>query len=63
VAKHFHPDVCVLDLRMPGMDGDELASRLMAKSEGWPMRFIALTGHWDIASQHKTHNAGFAMLV
>src|SRR5579883_2568196 len=25
LAESFRPDVCVLDLTMPGMDGDELA--------------------------------------
>jgi two-component system, OmpR family, response regulator len=58
VAEEFRPDVCLIDLAMPDMAGDELAARL-AKREGAPPRLIALTGHWDITSQHKTHNAGF----
>jgi CheY-like chemotaxis protein len=58
LAQTFRPDVCVLDLRMPGMDGDELAGRLIAQADGRPARFIALTGHWDVASQHQTHNTG-----
>jgi CheY-like chemotaxis protein len=59
VAELFHPDVCLIDLTMPEMDGVELATRLQEASGGHPVRCIALTGSWDITSQHKTHNAGF----
>jgi CheY-like chemotaxis protein len=58
LAEGFRPDVCVIDLSMPGMDGDELAVRLQERAG--PVRCIALTGHWDITSQHRTSNAGFA---
>jgi two-component system, OmpR family, response regulator len=58
VAEQFRPDVCLIDLAMPDLAGDELATRLLSR-EGAPPRLIALTGHWDISSQHKTHNAGF----
>src|SRR4051812_42633485 len=57
-AEQFRPDVCVIDLTMPGMAGDELATRLRQRP-GVPPRCIALTGSWDISGQHKTHNAGF----
>jgi two-component system, OmpR family, response regulator len=57
VAEEFRPDVCLIDLTMPGMAGDELATRLRQRAE--VPRLIALTGSWDISSQHKTHNAGF----
>jgi two-component system, OmpR family, response regulator len=59
IAEQFHPDVCIIDLTMPGMSGDELATRLRSREAGKPPRCIALTGSWDITSQHKTHNAGF----
>jgi two-component system, OmpR family, response regulator len=58
LANGFHPDVCLIDLDMPGMPGDELAARLVTQHSRAP-RLIALTGRWDIASQHRTHNAGF----
>jgi two-component system, OmpR family, response regulator len=58
LADGFRPDVCVIDLGMPGMPGDELAARLLTQHSRAP-RCLALTGRWDIASQHKTHNAGF----
>jgi CheY-like chemotaxis protein len=59
LAEQFDPDVCVLDLTMPGMQGDELATRLRQRAGVPPVRCIALTGHWDIGSQHRTHNVGF----
>jgi CheY-like chemotaxis protein len=59
VAEEFHPDVCVLDIHMPKMDGNELATRLRERTHQPTLRCIALTGLWDIDTQHKTHNAGF----
>ncbi len=59
VAGEFCPDVCVLDINMPGMDGNELARRLKEQAGSRPLRCIALTGLWDVNTQHQTHNAGF----
>ena len=59
MAQEFQPDVCVIDLMMPGMPGDELAVRLREQAPENPPRCIALTGLWDIDSQHRTHNTGF----
>jgi len=58
-AQEFRPDVCVLDLKMPGMSGEELARRLQEQAGDHPLRCVALTGLWDIDSQHRTNNAGF----
>ncbi|HEY0022238.1 MAG TPA: response regulator [Longimicrobium sp.] len=41
-------DVIVSDLRMPGLDGEELLKRLQARGEGLERRVLFLTG--DIAS-------------
>lgn len=60
VAREFQPDVCLIDLLMPGMDGAELAKRLRAQSADRPVRCIALTGRWDIDAHHQTHNIDFA---
>ena len=58
-AAVFCPDVCVLDLLMPGMGGEELAVRLRELAGDRPLRCVALTGLWDINAQHRTNNAGF----
>jgi CheY-like chemotaxis protein len=59
VAKEFCPDVCLIDLLMPGMTGQELAVKLREQAQGRPLRCIALTGRWDIDSHHETHNIDF----
>lgn len=43
LAARHHPEVVVLDLSMPGMDGWEVCSRL--KREASPPRVIVVTGH------------------
>ena len=60
VARTFGPDVCVIDLLMPGMCGEELAVQLRKQAGDRPIRCVALTGLWDINTHHRTHNLGFA---
>ena len=59
LAAEFSPDVCLIDLHMPGMAGDELAAQLRRQAGGRPARYIALTGHWGIDARRRTHDAGF----
>jgi CheY-like chemotaxis protein len=57
VARSFHPDVAVLDIGMPRMDGYEVARRLRASGEDCVL--IALTG-WGQADDHRrSREAGF----
>lgn len=58
VAGAFRPDVCLIDLILPGMDGTELAVQLQQMLSP-PPRCIALTGRWDVDAHHETHNVGF----
>jgi CheY-like chemotaxis protein len=51
--------VCLLDLTMPGMGGEELARRLREQAGGRPVRMIALTGHGSPDDYHRTGWAGF----
>jgi signal transduction histidine kinase len=60
-AEHFHPEVAVLDLGLPGMDGFELAKKLLAQAGTTPPRLIALTGFGQPRDMRRTRAAGFAL--
>jgi CheY-like chemotaxis protein len=59
VAKEFLPQVCLIDLVMPGMDGLELASRLKVWAAGHPLLLVATTALGDAESKARTALAGF----
>ena len=52
------PDVFLLDIGMPGIDGHELARRLRAQPHTAPARLIAVTGYGNPDGQAAGH-AGF----
>jgi len=60
-AGDFAPDICLLDLNMPGMDGDELAGRLRDQAAGRAVLFIAVTARGDPESRRRTAEAGFTL--
>lgn len=56
-AAAFQPQVAILDIGLPGMDGHELARRLRAR--GSLPRLIALTGYGQERDKQESSNAGF----
>lgn len=60
VARKFQPQVAVLDLGLPLIDGYELAARLQESAAGTPIRLIAVTGYGQIEDRKRTQAAGFA---
>ncbi|WP_248480567.1 ATP-binding protein [Spirosoma liriopis] len=59
-AQQWAPDVVLLDLGMPQMDGFELNRRLKEQSWGQTMAVIALTGYGQQAHQLQVKQAGFS---
>ena len=59
-AAGLRPDVIVLDLGMPGMDGWEVARRLKADAVTRSIPIIALTGHVLGDSRRRAREAGVA---
>jgi CheY-like chemotaxis protein/two-component sensor histidine kinase len=59
-ARSFRPDVALLDIGMPSMNGYELARRLRAAPETKKTLLVAMTGWGQEEDQRKGREAGFA---
>jgi CheY-like chemotaxis protein len=59
LAGQFQPDVCILDLWMPGTDGWEAARRLRAWAGERSLLLIALTGVVGRQAEENSLYAGF----
>jgi two-component system OmpR family response regulator len=59
IVRDFRPGVCLIDLNMPGMPGDELASRLRAIPELQPLLLVAVTAMSCPESFQRIQAAGF----
>jgi len=60
-AATFLPGVCLIDLNMPGMDGDELAIKLRAQADGVPLVLVAVTAASNDSDASRIKAAGFDM--
>jgi len=58
IARKFRPEVVFVDLRMPGMDGVEIAQLL--KAEGLGAHIVAATAYPSELERQRTSAAGFA---
>ena len=59
LIEQFNPDVVILDVGLPGMDGLETARRIRASARHKQIRLIALTGYGRATDRQATHDAGF----
>jgi PAS domain S-box-containing protein len=59
LALEHHPDVVLVDLGLPGLDGYEVARRLRARREGARMRLVAVTGYGQAEDRRRSRDAGF----
>jgi len=59
MAQGFHPEVVLLDIGLPQMDGYEVAGRLRLLPEAAKAVLIALTGYGDGGHRKTSQEAGF----
>jgi CheY-like chemotaxis protein len=59
LAADFRPEVAILDIGLPVMDGYELATRLRELFEDGSIKLIALTGYGTSADEQRAQGAGF----
>jgi CheY-like chemotaxis protein len=58
-AQSSHPDIVVLDIEMPIMDGYEAAHRIREECELLDCKLIAVSGHSDVEHRERALAAGF----
>ncbi len=58
-VKSFRPQVVLLDIGLPGMDGYEVARQLRSQPAIEGMRLIAVTGYGQQSDRARTREAGF----
>jgi PAS domain S-box-containing protein len=58
-VREFRPDLAVLDIGLPVIDGYELARRMRGLLGGHPCRLVALTGYGQQADKARSEQAGF----
>ena len=59
IAREFRPNVVLLDIGLPGMNGFEVAHGLRKQPESQEALLIALTGYGEAESRSRSAQAGF----
>jgi PAS domain S-box-containing protein len=55
----FHPDIALIDVGLPGMDGYELARVARSRPETREIRMVAITGYGQAKDRQAALDAGF----
>jgi PAS domain S-box-containing protein len=55
----FHPDIALIDVGLPGMDGYELARAARSRAETRDIRLVAITGYGQAEDRQRALDAGF----
>jgi CheY-like chemotaxis protein len=59
LARHHRPEVVLIDLGLPGLDGYEVALALRASPDGGTTTLIAVTGYGQAEDRRRSKDAGF----
>ena len=60
IAASTKPSIALLDLGLPGLDGDEVGRRLRAMPELDGIKLVAITGYGQASDRERTAAAGFS---
>lgn len=60
VLERVKPDIAILDIGLPGMDGNELAVRILSRAGAPAPRLIALTGYGQQTDRSRSLASGFS---
>jgi CheY-like chemotaxis protein len=58
-AARFQPDVILLDIGLPGLNGYEVARRMRAEPWGKKLKLVAVTGWGQAEDRERSREAGF----
>jgi CheY-like chemotaxis protein len=59
IAAEFDPEIALLDIGLPLMDGFELARRFRAEPRLAGLYLVAVTGYGQPVDRERSHQAGF----
>lgn len=59
IAHEFRPDVMILDIGMPGLDGHDLARRIRSEPWGKDILLVAASGWGQTEDKQLSREAGF----
>jgi len=59
IGSEFQPEIAILDLGMPGIDGFAVAKELRASANGAAIKLVALTGWGGADDRQRTQATGF----
>jgi two-component system, OmpR family, response regulator len=59
-ANDFRPEIVVLDIGLPGMDGYEVARRLRDRRDFKSIPIVAVTGYGQDEDRARSREAGFS---
>ncbi len=59
IAEEFRPEIVLLDIGMPDLNGFETAKRIRKQPWGAGIVLIAISGHWTEEYEQLSREAGF----
>ena len=57
-ARDLHPDLVILDIRLPGIDGWEVLRQLRSTEDGKDVAVLVVTGHGDTETRRRAATEG-----